>query len=157
MKQCFPFPKPPYIILMSMIFLDDPNPYFFLHYSQPSSNIPSPNPIPSPTGPHLPNGPTSSPHQQTPSFSSQNVGFSPVDSQPALIPLPIGPTSHGATPHLFSPSIPSSSPPLPSPPGVAKHSKHGIFKPNPKYTSQALSISFSSLPKNSIHALRDPN
>ena len=36
-------------------------------------------------------------------------------------------------------------------------SHHGIFKPNPEYTSQALFVTFSPIPKNPIHALPDPN
>ena len=40
---------------------------------------------------------------------------------------------------------------------MVTRSKHGIFKPNPKYYSQALSVYFSSLPKSPLHALRDPN
>ena len=40
---------------------------------------------------------------------------------------------------------------------MTTRSQHGIFKPNPKY-SQALTITtISPLPKNPIHALRDPN
>ena len=75
-------------------FLDDPNPYFFLHHSQPSSNIPSPNPNPSPTRPHLPNGPTSSPHQQTPSshlktFLHHTVQHPTFSAHPYLHPLPL--------------------------------------------------------------------
>ena len=41
--------------------------------------------------------------------------------------------------------------------GMTRRSKHDIFKPNPKYTSHAFSISFYPNPENPIHVLRDPN
>ena len=40
---------------------------------------------------------------------------------------------------------------------MVTRSKHGIFKPNPKYYFQALSVSFSPLPKSPLHALHDAN
>ena len=40
---------------------------------------------------------------------------------------------------------------------MTTRSKHDIFQPNPKYTSHVLFVSFSPIPNNPIHALRDPN
>ena len=40
---------------------------------------------------------------------------------------------------------------------MTTRSQHGIFKPNPKYSFQAFSVSFSPIPRNPVLALRDPN
>ena len=56
-------------------------------------------------------------------------------------------------------SIPSPLPPIPSLPtfGMTSRSQHGIFKPNPKYSSQAFFVFFSPIPKDPFLALRDSN
>ena len=60
-------------------------------------------------------------------------------------------------PHTSLISIRPSSPPNPPRIGMTTRNHNGIFKPYPKYTSQALSVSFSPLPKNPLHALRNSN
>ena len=73
-------------------------------------------------------------------------------------PVPLtNPQIIHSPPHTSPISIRPSSPPNPPRTGMTTPSHHGIFKPNPKYTSQALSVSFSSIPKYPIHAHRDPN
>ena len=84
-------------------------------------------------------------------------------------PLPNFPSRHRWA-YSSSPdcdlSIPNTSPPpqptsflSPSQPriGMTTRSQHGIFKPNPKYSSYALSVFFSPIPRNPIHVLYDPN
>ena len=135
-------------------FLVDYPPSPLLHLSGPATEQPqptNPNPTPSPTGPA--SSPADITPAQIPHFSSPHpylVSGPPPQSIPPTSPTHHTPARHACDGSTLSPSGPTSSPSPPTPPsplGMVTRSKYGIFKPNSKYTSQALSVFFSYFQK----------
>uniref|UniRef100_A0A803LY24 Uncharacterized protein n=1 Tax=Chenopodium quinoa TaxID=63459 RepID=A0A803LY24_CHEQI len=115
-----------------------------------------------PSFPQQQHFPRCSPPVLDSSLTAQQRGLRPPPATPARLQVGGGvddlayneaEQSLSPTPHH------SPHPSLPQPHPMTTHSKHGIVKPNPKYSDQAHqnSTSISPIPKNSVHALRDHN
>ena len=86
----------------------------------------------------------------------------PVPKSPPSISGPLAtqsPAPHSPSAHSQQASPPPNSHSIPSaqPSRVVTRSRHGIFKPNPKYANFHTSVERSPLPRTPIDALRDPN
>ncbi|KAL2936002.1 Retrovirus-related Pol polyprotein from transposon RE1 [Bienertia sinuspersici] len=118
--------------------------------SNPASRSASSQPAGSPAHADLDTSGPSSTHGPNSFSSSPNSPQTPLSSSPMSVGLDFA----SGPPHSITQQNSSSQTQIHP---MTTRSKHGIFKPNPKFQALHASTYLSPIPKNPVHALRDPN